>query len=282
MARLHGWSQARSNCFAFVLQQQTLPRPCHVVFGALSFAEQVLGLLPPIFDNGSLLVDGGYVNNLPVEVMRDLAPQVSEIVAVDVENKDNTAFENVFNYGESLSVRGAAPARSLLFCPYPPCCMPSLLLPLSLRCGCTSVAVLLFEACCSQLPVGLSTQPSCAPRPSLLLLFGFATQGWWLLGKMILSLLHISEPIKIPRLHDVSLSLSYITHAMTIREMLKQSRVRASLLRSVVCVRVCPGVETRPRFCVNGARSGPVGLSAAVPWLSAADWLCWVFLFVLL
>ncbi len=67
--------------------------------------EQVLGLLPPIFDNGSLLVDGGYVNNLPVEVMRDLAPQVSEIVAVDVENKDNTAFENVFNYGESLSVR---------------------------------------------------------------------------------------------------------------------------------------------------------------------------------
>ncbi len=54
-------------------------------------------------------------------------------------------------------------------------------------------------------------------------------QGWWLLGKMILSLLHISEPIKIPRLHDVSLSLSYITHAMTIREMLKQSRVGASL-----------------------------------------------------
>jgi predicted acylesterase/phospholipase RssA len=67
---------------------------------------QVLGLLPPIYDNGSLLVDGGYVNNLPVEIMREIAPQVSEIVAVDVENKDNTAFENVSNFGDSLSVRG--------------------------------------------------------------------------------------------------------------------------------------------------------------------------------
>ncbi len=66
---------------------------------------QVLGLLPPIYDNGSLLVDGGYVNNLPVEIMRELAPQMSEVVAVDVENKDNTAFENVSNYGDSLSVR---------------------------------------------------------------------------------------------------------------------------------------------------------------------------------
>ena len=29
-----------------------------------------MGLLPPIIaDNGDLLVDGGYVNNLPVDVM---------------------------------------------------------------------------------------------------------------------------------------------------------------------------------------------------------------------
>ncbi len=51
-------------------------------------------------------------------------------------------------------------------------------------------------------------------------------QGWWLLGRWILSLLRLAKPIKIPRLHDVTLSMSYITHAMTIREMLKQSRVR--------------------------------------------------------
>ncbi len=63
-----------------------------------------MGLIPPVFDNGSLLVDGGYVNNLPIDVMRDMAPQLSEIVAVDVENKDNSALENVSDFGDSLSV----------------------------------------------------------------------------------------------------------------------------------------------------------------------------------
>ncbi len=67
-----------------------------------------MGLLPPLYDTGSLLVDGGYVNNLPVDVMRDLAPQMCEVIAVDVENKDNSKFENVFNYGNSLSVRARA------------------------------------------------------------------------------------------------------------------------------------------------------------------------------
>jgi hypothetical protein len=56
------------------------------------------------------------------------------------------------------------------------------------------------------------------------------TQGWWLLGRMMLSTLRISKPLKIPRLHDVTLSMSYITHAMTIRELLKQGKV---------CVCVC-------------------------------------------
>ena len=60
-----------------------------------------------MYDNGSLLVDGGYINNLPVDVMKDMAPQISEVVAVDVENKDNTAFENVSDYGDSLSVCSA-------------------------------------------------------------------------------------------------------------------------------------------------------------------------------
>jgi predicted acylesterase/phospholipase RssA len=63
-----------------------------------------MGLLPPMYDNGMLPVDGGYVNNLPVDVMKDLAPQVAEVIAVDVENKDNSTFENVSNYGDSLSV----------------------------------------------------------------------------------------------------------------------------------------------------------------------------------
>ena len=82
----------------------------------------MLGLLPPIYDSGSLLVDGGYVNNLPVEVMKELAPQIAEIVAVDVENKDNTAFENVSNYGDSLSVRESCGHDPPPPPPLPPVC----------------------------------------------------------------------------------------------------------------------------------------------------------------
>lgn len=64
----------------------------------------IMGLLPPMLDvDGSILVDGGYVNNLPVDVMRKLCPNVSTVLAVDVENKDNSALENVTNYGDHIS-----------------------------------------------------------------------------------------------------------------------------------------------------------------------------------
>lgn len=139
-----------------------------------------MGLLPPVYDNGSLLVDGGYINNLPLDVMRDLAPQLSEIVAVDVENKDNSAFENVSDYGDSLSVRYAVPV-----------------------------------------PISLSrfTRYSCLVAP---------VQGWWLLRQMILSMFRLAKPIKIPGQYDVALTLSYISHAINIRELLKQGLVHVS------------------------------------------------------
>ena len=63
----------------------------------------IIGLLPPINDNGRLLVDGGYVQNLPVGPMRALAPQASVVIAVDVENKDAELFEDVPPFGDSLS-----------------------------------------------------------------------------------------------------------------------------------------------------------------------------------
>ena len=66
----------------------------------------VLGLLPPVYDRGRLLVDGGYVNNLPVDVMKAIFPSVAVVVAVDVENKDMSDVMNVYNYGDSLSVSG--------------------------------------------------------------------------------------------------------------------------------------------------------------------------------
>lgn len=65
----------------------------------------VMGLLPPLYDapTGRLLVDGGYTSNLPVEIMRLVAPQVSLCIASDVENKNNSAFENVDDPGDVLS-----------------------------------------------------------------------------------------------------------------------------------------------------------------------------------
>jgi predicted acylesterase/phospholipase RssA len=45
-------------------------------------------------------VDGGYVNNLPVDVARSYADIV---IAVDVEDKDNSSMKDIFNYGDGVS-----------------------------------------------------------------------------------------------------------------------------------------------------------------------------------
>ena len=47
----------------------------------------LVNFLPPIFDQGELLVDGGYVNNLPADVMASMG--VKTIIGVDVEDKAN-------------------------------------------------------------------------------------------------------------------------------------------------------------------------------------------------
>lgn len=56
------------------------------------------GLLPPITDKGSMLLDGGYVDNLPVAEMRSQGAKY--IFAVDVGSIDDTT---PMCYGDSLS-----------------------------------------------------------------------------------------------------------------------------------------------------------------------------------
>ncbi|KAL3233532.1 Lysophospholipase NTE1 [Nakaseomyces bracarensis] len=56
------------------------------------------GLLPPIEDNGSMLLDGGYVDNLPVTEMS--ARGCNTIFAVDVGSVDD---RTPMNYGDSLN-----------------------------------------------------------------------------------------------------------------------------------------------------------------------------------
>ncbi|SCZ99364.1 BZ3500_MvSof-1268-A1-R1_Chr7-2g09501 [Microbotryum saponariae] len=56
------------------------------------------GLLPPLCDAGDMLVDGGYVDNLPVSVM--LSMGAASVFAVDVGSVDDTSPRS---YGESVS-----------------------------------------------------------------------------------------------------------------------------------------------------------------------------------
>ncbi|GIX78191.1 neuropathy target esterase sws [Caerostris extrusa] len=60
----------------------------------------VTGLLPPICDptDGSLLVDGCYLNNLPADVMREMGAET--IIAIDVGSQDDI---DLTNYGDTLN-----------------------------------------------------------------------------------------------------------------------------------------------------------------------------------
>ncbi len=74
----------------------------------------VLKLLPPVFDRETrrLLVDGGYVANLPVDVLHALLPgAVGLTFACDVENKESTANwldidESDYGRGDSVELSG--------------------------------------------------------------------------------------------------------------------------------------------------------------------------------
>jgi lysophospholipid hydrolase len=56
------------------------------------------GYLPPICDNGNMLVDGGYMDNLPVSVAKNMGADI--IIAVDVATDDDTS---PVHYGDSIS-----------------------------------------------------------------------------------------------------------------------------------------------------------------------------------
>ena len=78
----------------------------------------VLGLVPPVISNGDVLIDGtqacrfaaqiffdwhfcvgGYVDNMPVDVMYTLA-NPALLIAVDVENKAiPSTLQQVYDYG---------------------------------------------------------------------------------------------------------------------------------------------------------------------------------------
>uniref|UniRef100_A0A8C9S0V8 lysophospholipase n=1 Tax=Scleropages formosus TaxID=113540 RepID=A0A8C9S0V8_SCLFO len=58
------------------------------------------GYLPPLCDpkDGNLLMDGGYTNNLPADIARNMGAKT--VIAIDVGSQDET---DLCNYGDSLS-----------------------------------------------------------------------------------------------------------------------------------------------------------------------------------
>ncbi|KAI8340906.1 hypothetical protein BC941DRAFT_228183 [Chlamydoabsidia padenii] len=56
------------------------------------------GFLPPICENGNMLVDGGYMDNLPVTVAKNMGADI--VIAVDVASDDDTS---PVYYGDSIS-----------------------------------------------------------------------------------------------------------------------------------------------------------------------------------
>lgn len=64
------------------------------VRGSMSLA----GLVPPLIDEGNMLVDGGYTDNLPVSVMLSMGAR--NVFAIDVSSIDDTTPQH---YGDTLS-----------------------------------------------------------------------------------------------------------------------------------------------------------------------------------
>ena len=61
----------------------------------------IVGLVPPVYHEGELLVDGGYLNNIPVDVRRGLG--VDSVIVVDVEDKDASVWRNLSAYDGGIS-----------------------------------------------------------------------------------------------------------------------------------------------------------------------------------
>jgi predicted acylesterase/phospholipase RssA/CRP-like cAMP-binding protein len=64
---------------------------------AVRASSAIPGILPPVWDEGDLLVDGGLMNNLPVDCARAL-PGVGRVLAVDVRPRRRSRADDSFGY----------------------------------------------------------------------------------------------------------------------------------------------------------------------------------------
>jgi predicted acylesterase/phospholipase RssA/CRP-like cAMP-binding protein len=67
-----------------------------VLWRAVRASMTLIGLVPPVVDeSGQLLCDGGYSDNLPVASMRDQVGASGTVIVVDVEDRDQSAWDNL-------------------------------------------------------------------------------------------------------------------------------------------------------------------------------------------
>ena len=69
----------------------------------------VPGLVPPMVINGELHIDGGVVNNLPVNVMRDMLGNESKIIAIELMSE--VVDHNRYNFPPTLTFKQAILAK---------------------------------------------------------------------------------------------------------------------------------------------------------------------------
>jgi len=69
---------------------------------AVRASMSLMEYLPPMLIDGDLLVDGGYLNNLPGDIMRDVF-RPAFVIGVDVEGAFSEDLVNVTEYGDDLS-----------------------------------------------------------------------------------------------------------------------------------------------------------------------------------
>uniref|UniRef100_A0A7S3YYP1 PNPLA domain-containing protein n=1 Tax=Lotharella globosa TaxID=91324 RepID=A0A7S3YYP1_9EUKA len=69
---------------------------------AVRASMSLMEYLPPMLIDGDLLVDGGYLNNLPGDVMRDTF-RPAFVIGVDVEGSFSEDLYNVTTFGDDLS-----------------------------------------------------------------------------------------------------------------------------------------------------------------------------------
>ncbi|MBA4118971.1 MAG: hypothetical protein C0514_08795 [Candidatus Puniceispirillum sp.] len=74
-----------------------------LVWRCLRATAAIPGIYPPVHDGDRLLIDGGVVNNLPVDVMKDYFDGAGQVIAVDISEVD--AHEVAYNYPLDLNWR---------------------------------------------------------------------------------------------------------------------------------------------------------------------------------